>query len=188
MNREVFVPYDKGDKDGNRWYLETPYGINWERTAIDELQKSEEARWQGYQFFFRKGFCWSDVLNPFAEYIKCRLKNETVNDVKSMSLYDQSGIGDKYLVALLNSFLDFKIIREFFNSTVSLQINDLRKLPIKIPTEKQLNKFNEKFDACFKIKQQHFAGEINEAQADALLQPIEREIDRLVEELYGIND
>jgi hypothetical protein len=104
-----------------------------------------------------------------------------------MSLYDQSAIGDKYFVCMLNSFLNFKIIREFFNSTVSLQINDIRKLPIKIPTEKQLATFNEKFDACYKLKKQQFAGTINESQANTLLKPIEKEIDRLVEELYGIN-
>ena len=44
-----------------------------------------------------------------------------MNDVKSMSLYDESGLGDKFLVGILNSFTAFKIIREFFNSTVSLQ-------------------------------------------------------------------
>jgi len=46
--------------------------------------------------------------------------------------------------------------------------------------------FDKNFDACYKIKKQQFAGEINESQATALLKPIEREIDKLVEALYGI--
>lgn len=183
---EVYVPYDKGDKEGNRWFLETPYRVCWSKTAVTELQTSDEARWQGYQFFFKKGFCWSDVLNPFAVYIKTRLKSETVNDVKSMSLYDQSGLGDRFLVSILNSYLAFKIIRECFNSTVSLQLNDLRKLPIKIPTRAQLETFNQKFAECFEIKRRQFDEEITEAQALQLLKPIEEEIDRLVEELYEI--
>jgi len=185
--KETFVPYDKGDKDGNRWYLETPYGVCWEKSVVQFLQQSPEARWQGEQFFFRNGFCWTNVLNPNSEYFKTRLKDKTVNDVGSMSLYDEAGLGDKYFVITLNSYFHFKFLREFLNSSVNIQINDIRKLPIKIPTEKQLQTFNEKFDACYKIKKQQFAGELNESQATALLKPIEREIDRLVEELYGIN-
>ncbi|WP_157979055.1 Eco57I restriction-modification methylase domain-containing protein [Helicobacter labetoulli] len=30
-----FVPYDKGDKDGNRWYLPTPYYIAWSKENVD---------------------------------------------------------------------------------------------------------------------------------------------------------
>jgi hypothetical protein len=185
--REVFVPYDKGDKDGNRWYLETPYRICWSQLAVAKLRQSEEARWQGNQFFFQSGFCWSDILNPFAIYIKCRLKNETVNDVKSMSLYDQSSLGDDFFVSVLNSYLAFKIIREFFNGTVSLQINDLRKLPIRIPKRPQLTRLKRKCEACVAIKKRQFAQELTEAEAAELLTPIEREIDNLVEDLYGLN-
>jgi hypothetical protein len=188
LKTETYVPYDKGDKDGNRWYLETPFRINWTNRSINKMKALSGHRWDGSNFFFNQGFCWNDILNPFAVYIKSRLKNRTINDVKSMSLYDQSGNGDKFFVAILNSFLVFKLIREFFNSTVSLQINDLRKLPIKIPTPNQLEVFNDKFDHCFDIKKRQFAEELSEAEALALLKPIELEIDKLVEELYGIND
>jgi len=174
---ERYVPYDKGDKEGNRWYLETPYYINWAKNGIKAMKNLSGNRWDGSNFFFRNGFCVNNVLNPNSSYFKARLKDKTVNDVASMSLYDETELGDKYFVISLNSYFHFKMLREFINTTVNIQINDLKKLPIKIPTDKQLSKFNEKFDACFKIKQQHFAGEINEAQADALLQPIEREID-----------
>ena len=186
-NKEVFVLYDKGDKEGNRWYLETPYGVCWEKSVVAELQRSEEARWQGDQFFFRNGFCWTNVLNPNSEYFKTRLKDKTVNDVGSMSLYDEADLGDKYFVVTLNSYFHFKFLREFLNSSVNIQINDIRKLPIKIPTDKQLKNSIDKFDACYKIKQQQFAGKLNESQANALLKPIEREIDRLVESLYGLD-
>ena len=36
------------------------------------------------QFYFREGFCWSDINTTF---LKCRIKSKSVNDVKSMSLY-----------------------------------------------------------------------------------------------------
>jgi hypothetical protein len=116
------------------------------------------------------------------------LKDATVNDVASMSLFDESNIGDKYFVITLNSYFHFKLLREFFNTTVNIQINDLKKLPIRVPSKQQVKAFNEKFDACLKIKKGEFAGKYTESQAQALLQPIEKEIDRMVEELYGINE
>lgn len=57
--------------------------------------------------FLWKGRGWSDVLNPNSAYIKCRLKAQTVNDVKSMSLYDELGVGDDYLVTIIKSMFKF---------------------------------------------------------------------------------
>jgi len=61
IGNKTFVPYDKGDKDGNRWYAPTPYYIDWNRENVKALQTDPKARWQGYQFFFREGFCWKDI-------------------------------------------------------------------------------------------------------------------------------
>jgi hypothetical protein len=184
--KRTYVPYDKGDKEGNRWYLETPYLIDWSEDSVSFLSTDERARWQGYNFFFRNGFCWTNVLNPNSSYFKCRLKDTTVNDVGSMSLYDESGLGDKYFVLSLNSYLHFKVLREFFNNTVNIQMNDIRKLPIKIPSEKELKAFNKKFDECLAIKKEYFAGEIDRAEMNSQLRPIEAEIDEMVNKLYGI--
>ena len=184
--KRTYVPYDKGDKEGNRWYLETPYLIDWSQDSVSFLSTDERARWQGYNFFFRNGFCWTNVLNPNSTYFKCRLKDTTVNDVGSMSLYDESGLGDKYFVLSLNSYLHFKVLREFFNNTVNIQMNDIRKLPIKIPSEKELKAFNKKFDECMVIKKEYFAGEIDRAEMNSQLRPIEAEIDEMVNKLYGI--
>lgn len=32
--KPYYVPYDKGDKDGNRWYLETPFAIAWSKENV----------------------------------------------------------------------------------------------------------------------------------------------------------
>jgi hypothetical protein len=181
-----FVPYDKGDKEGNRWYLETPYLIDWSEEAVKQLSTDLRARWQGYQFFFRNGFCWTNVLNPNSTYFKCRLKDNTVNDVGSMSLYDESGLGDKYFVLSLNSYLFFRVLREFFNNTVNIQMNDIRKLPIKIPSETELERYNQLFDRSMSIKKEYFAGSTDRAEMNARLRPIEAEIDKMVNRLYGI--
>jgi len=188
----TFVPYDKGDKEGNRWYLETPYLIDWSEEAVSWLKRHSGHSGAGMpvvrnpQFYFRNGFCWSDVLDPSNPYIKCRLKGNTVNDVKSMSLYDESGLGDRFFIININSRLFNKVLREFFNGTVAIQMNDIRKLPIKIPTEKELESFNKKFDECLVIKKEYFEGKIDRTVMNSRLRPIESEIDEMVNKLYGI--
>jgi hypothetical protein len=190
--KRTYVQYDKGDREGNRWYLETPYLIDWSESAVDWLKSHSGHNGAGMpvvrnpQFYFRNGFCWTNVLNPNSTYFKCRLKDTTVNDVGSMSLYDESGLGDKYFVLSLNSYLHFKILREFFNNTVNIQMNDIRKLPIKIPSEKELKAFNKKFDECLVIKKQYFDGEVDRTEMNTKLRPLEAEIDEMVNRLYGI--
>ena len=33
-SKAYYVPYDKGDKDGNRWFLETPFAIAWSKENV----------------------------------------------------------------------------------------------------------------------------------------------------------
>lgn len=54
--KPYYVPYDKGDKDGNRWYLETPFAIAWSKENVRFLKTDPKARYQGYTFYFREGF------------------------------------------------------------------------------------------------------------------------------------
>ena len=68
-----FIPYDKGDKKGNRWLLNTPYYLDWSCESVKALKSSSRARFQNSSFYFKEGFCWNIVLNPNSEYIKCIL-------------------------------------------------------------------------------------------------------------------
>jgi hypothetical protein len=65
-------------------------------------------------------------------------------------------------------------------------MNDIRKLPIKIPSEKELKAFNKKFDECLVIKKEYFADEIDRIEMNSQLRPIEAKIDEMVNKLYGI--
>ncbi|MBC7910548.1 MAG: hypothetical protein H7Y30_08615 [Pyrinomonadaceae bacterium] len=56
------------------------------------------------------------------------------------------------------------------------------------PTPPQLAELNAKCDSCLAIKKQQFTEELTEAEAKALLHPIELEIDQLVYQLYDLNE
>ncbi len=183
-----FVPYDKGDKGGNQWYLKTPFYIDWSVENVKFLKSDTRARYQGYNFFFKEGFSWSDVLNPNSEYIKARQKQKTINDVKTMALYPLCDkVTSKYITVLLNSYILFKYQREIINNTVSIQINDIRQIPIIVPNQEQLNKFENIFDEAKDIKIKEFNNSLPENEVAQKLNDIQKRVDKMVYELYGIS-
>ena len=139
------------------------------------------------QFYFKEGFCWTNILNPQARLLKTKLKVKSVNDVGSMSL---SSIIDKipdfYFVILLNSDILFDYYRDFLNITVNIQINDIRQLPIIIPSQEQLEIYKKLFDEIIVIKKQEFNGIINEITFENRIKTKEFELNKLVNKLYGI--
>ena len=127
------------------------------------------------------------MLNPHAKLIKTRLKAKSVNDVGSMSLYAISSLyPDYYLISLLNSSLIFDYYRQFINNSVNIQMNDIRQLPIIIPSSKQLENFKVLFDKALAIKKKQFSQTIEKSIAVQQLENIQEDLDEMVLELYDI--
>ncbi|MDD3908531.1 MAG: DNA modification methylase [Proteiniphilum sp.] len=143
------------------------------------MKTDPKARYQGYAFFFREGFCWNNVLNPKARLLKARLKNKSINDVGSMSLCSLvENLPNNYFVSILNSNLIFDYYREFINCTVNIQINDIRQLPIIIPNESQCREIENIFFQAMQYK--------TKSNSEKELKAIENELDNKVVNLYGI--
>ena len=192
-SKNYFVPYDKGDKDGNRWYLETPFAIAWSKENVQFLKTNSGKKGEGMpvvrnpQFYFREGFCWNNVLNPKARLLKAKLKLASVNDVGSMSLMPiLEELSSKFIIGLLNSNLIFDYYREFVNCTVNIQINDIRQIPIVIPQKEQLKVFESLVDKAISIKKSALEIDSETDCIDSNLLLIEDEIDHAVLSLYRI--
>ena len=189
--KEVFVRYDKGDRDGNKWLSDTPFVINWNHHAVSFLKSWEKARFQGVDFYFKSGFSWNCINGTRnTNNFKFKFIYPSVNDVQGMKLcLNPSTNGlltEKFIVCLCNSFLVNRISEAFINFTVAFQINDARQIPVIIPSREQLGAFESKYDECFAIQKKYFDGEIDKKEAREQLQPIEAEIDDMVNKLYGI--
>lgn len=112
---------------------------------------------------------------------------QSINDVGTMALYPlMENINSKYLVCILNSYFIFKLLREFLNASVNLQINDMRKFPIIIPTPEQLAEYEDVFDRAYAIKEQQFSDKMTKDVALQKLNEIQDELDMMVYSLYGI--
>ena len=190
--KRVYVQYDKGDKYGNRWYLETPFYINWSSDTVSFFINNSGKKGTGMpvvrnkQFYFREGFCWSDVNTI---YLKGRVKAKSIYDVKSMSLFnrlEESIVSEKYFIAMINSKFISEFTSNFYNNTSTFQINDGRKIPIIIPTKEQLKYINDIVDNAIEIKKLQFNKSITEEKANLELQKIQEKIDKFVYELYDI--
>src|SRR5690606_22929199 len=60
--REVFVRYDKGDRDGNKWLSETPFVANWNKDAIHHYSTSSIARnFSNNKHYFKSGLSWNII-------------------------------------------------------------------------------------------------------------------------------
>ena len=85
-----------------------------------------------------QGFCWSDINTTF---LKCRQKQKSINDVKSMSLYALTeNVPEYYIVCIINSIFMSYYVDDFVNNTQTFQINDARQLPIIIPSKEELER------------------------------------------------
>lgn len=187
--KNYYVPYDKGDKDGNRWYLETPFAIAWSKENVHFLKTNSGKKGEGMpvvrnpQFYFKEGFCWIDVNST---YLKARVKANGVFDVLSMSLFTMTKIPDWYYVLLINSRFISLYVDTFVNNTSHFQINDARQVPVIIPNKEQFEKAKSLFEKATELKHSVSNGEKSSKETENELQIIEKQVDELVLNLYGI--
>jgi hypothetical protein len=186
---KTFVPYDKGDKEGNRWWAPSVYYIDWSKENVKFLKENSGKKGEGMpvvrnqQFYFKEGFCWTDVSYD----IRSRIKEKSIHDVLTMSLFpNTSKINEKYIICLLNSDFMSKYVNSFVNTTVHFQINDARQLPIVIPSSEDLKEFEEIFNKAVDIQKKKFSNQITEELAKQQLNDIQKELDQKVLKLYDL--
>ncbi len=148
-----------------------------EHYIVRYLKTDPKARFQGYTFYFREGFCWTDVNST---YLKARVKAKGIFDVLSMSLFTMIEIPDWYFVCLINSELISIYVDNFVNNTSHFQINDARQLPVIIPTDEELQLLNNIYSESVLLKKR-------ESQANKNLErELQQNLDICLIELYHI--
>ena len=65
-------------------------------------------------------------------------------------------------------------------------MNDIRQIPIIIPTEEQLSEFEKLFDEAYQIKKEQISNKIYKIESENKLEKIQSKLNSLVYKLYDI--
>jgi len=176
---QTWVNYYKGNSNGLTWRIPFTDAILWSKQSVKELSEGKvtNSRWQGHNFFKTTGFAWVDY---FTSRIKSFFVDEGIyskNIVKLHSTIEQ--VPDKYVVACLNSKFISYYVKNFITSTHTLQINDGRLIPIKVPTEDELFKVIDVVDKILAAKEK-------DPEAETL--GLDKKIDSLVYQIYNLTE
>jgi hypothetical protein len=176
-NLNLWVYYNRGNSDGNKWFVPYSECINWSKEYVKELKEGviTNSRWQGSKYYSVTGFGWVDY---FTDSIKAFFVEEGIYSKNIVKLHSiNPSITDKFVVALLNSKFISYYVKNFITSTHTLQINDGRLIPIKVPQRSELMKFESLVDAIVEKKK---------LDVDAIVNDFENQIDELVYQLYDL--
>jgi hypothetical protein len=150
--RKCWLPYSKGDREGNKWTNEQDLFIRWTKENVAELQTIPTARWQGHRYFLKSGVSWSDTGNHVA--LKARIAPVSVFDVSGMRLSPiVPSITPFCLLAVMNSNIFSFLIKKFIDHTQKYQINDIRQAPIVIPAKDRAAALNSLAKAAIEGKE-----------------------------------
>lgn len=177
--RDLWVYYNRGNSEGHKWFVPYSECINWCEDYVKELKEGTvtNSRWQGSKYYDVTGFGWVDY---FTDRIKSFFVEEGVYSKNIVKLHSiNSRISDKYIVALLNSKFISYYVKNFITSTHTLQINDGRLIPVKIPNKIEQKNFETLVDLILDCKSQDISVDTTD---------LESQVDQLVYQLYEITD
>ena len=157
--------------------------------SVQFLKTDPKARYQGYSFYFREGFCWNLINGTRSSNdLKFRMAPIGVNDVGSMTLHlcEHNFLSNSLILAVGNSLLINKYTEAYVNFTVNFQVNDCRQIPIIIPSSEELQNIESLIDKVISIKKSALETDSETDCIDTDLLLIENEIDNAVLSLYRI--
>ena len=161
--RAQFVPFRKGDPEGNRWIDNEKLFIHWSHENVVWFFENSGRPESGMpvmrnaQLYFTSGVTWTAVANHVA--MKARFQEACVFDADSMRLTPKvSVIEPLAFLALLNSDLVSFFKMKFIKNTQKWEIGDLRQLPLVMPTRGQEKRLKELAEQAMEAKRLTFAG------------------------------
>lgn len=127
-----WIFYAKGG-EFRRWYGNIDYLIDWSEESRQHYRKDKIARLIPEYMWFRKGISWSLITSGENVGFRVLNENSTFDVAGSSIFFNENEINDfNYFLGFLNSKI-VGILLKISNPTVSLQVKDIRSLPIIFP-------------------------------------------------------
>jgi hypothetical protein len=195
-----WVPFEKGDQSqavedeegqitylGARWLRENPLVIDWSEPSVRLLRQRASGPSSRRKPYFRNEDLWFTegvTWNRVASYLRIRRVPGTAifSDKTPLVRPTVEWLHLDSLLALLNAdVIDF-LLRTFLGSRMQVEIGDVRHVPIPVLSEAQ----NEQL---LRLANQAIAEKLAAEEGEhSRLKEIEREVNRLVRDLYGVAD
>jgi len=112
------------------------------------------------------------------------MKQKSINDVKSMSLYGlSSAVPEYYIICIINSSFMSYYVDNFVNNTQTFQINDARQLPIIVPDTIQMECLKQLFQTAIRTKK---SSSLSELEKDKILENLQNKLDDSTQIIYDL--
>lgn len=163
-----FVPVVKG---GNTKYVKPDeWFMNWSERAVREYRASRKCRFQNSDFYFSN----HGVALPMIRSgrMTAALINGRLIDQSIVGVFPKDRKLEYYLLAFFNSTVSTKLI-DVVNPSANNSANYIKKLPIVVPSEKQLDSVNKIVVSILnKIKSGDYSYDTEERQLDIIFENI----------------
>jgi hypothetical protein len=159
-----FVPFRKGDPEGNRWVDNEPLYIQWSQPNVMWLFENSgrpEPKMpviRNAHLYFTGGVTWSLHANHVA--VKARFQQPCVFDASGSRLTPfKSLMGAGPFLAIMNSDVFSYFLKKFIKHNQDVEINDIRMMPVVVPTKTQERGLKELAERAMEAKRLTFAGD-----------------------------
>jgi len=160
-----FLPFLKGDPEGNRWLENEPLFIGWSKENVDFLFANSGKKapqmpvMRNPDFFLRAGISWTRGANHVP--LKAKIIEPAIMDVNAMKLSPLPGcsVSANILLAVFNSDVFNFFLKKFIAHTWMAQISDLRMMPLVMPTRAQAARLEKLAGLALAAKQLQFTGQ-----------------------------
>ena len=156
----VFVPFRKGDPEGNRWLDNEPLYIDWSNPSVKWLFENSGRPESGMpvvrnaHLYFRAGLTYN--IHGRGVPLKAKYQPKCVFDASASRLNPVfPGVTARHLLAVFNSNVISFYVKRFLNNTW-FEINDLRQIPLVVLTKEESVRIDRLVDAAIRVKEAEF--------------------------------
>ncbi|QIB80152.1 N-6 DNA methylase [Haloferax volcanii] len=177
-----WVKVTRQAKGRDLFYCPTDEYTKWSKDVVRELKSN--AKWQNSEYYLRSGIATKrggGVRN--SEWYLIEPSVFTSSHQVFIPL-DRSVTPERYLLGIMNSSLVGYIMNNFLNR-IGQSIRDVRRIPIKIPTESERTEIISLVDEAIDIQKKR--SDVLESPDMDRIEDIQSKIDKKVFELYDLH-
>lgn len=169
-----FVPLMKGGS--GRYYKKPIWFIDWSKNSLGYMLKNKKARVQNSNYYFKKGICMS-LINSNRQ--QARIMEEVIFDQSDNGYFPKDEKYIYFFLGFFNSRLFNYMLKKIINPTANATVNYVKKIPVLLPNQEQLNKIDKIVKNVVDMKKK---------DDSANLDKMEIEVDNFFYDLYNINE